>query len=189
MDYPVCIDRVCTEQNATKCNIVRFLKRNFVENVHYNVTKPDKSGQYGGQNIIVYNLTTYAYDLITSSYGMKNKYVPNYKNTEQVQILMSLENQTIGFIASCLQDVVETKRQMYVGKYKVDLAITKHKIVVECDENGHKDRDPLYEKSREQYIMNKGYKFIRFNPNDTHFNLSLVIREILKLVMQSQHTV
>ena len=53
-----------------------------------------------------------------------------------------------------------------------------YKLVIECDENNHDDRDPIQEKNRENYITSLGNKIIRFNPNDSGFDLSTVLREI-----------
>ena len=65
-----------------------------------------------------------------------------------------------------------------MGKYRVDLYFVDHKLVVECDENGHEDRDSLQEQIRENYLKEAGNKLIRFNPNATDFDLSNVLREI-----------
>jgi very-short-patch-repair endonuclease len=75
---------------------------------------------------------------------------------------------------------VEIKRQYQFDKYYVDLYFLKYKLVVECDENGHKDRDYNYEKDREKYITVMGNTFIRFNPNNKLFDLSDVLNEINK---------
>ncbi len=91
---------------------------------------------------------------------------------------MCIENQTIGFIANAYSNVLNVKRQHIMGKYRVDLCFVDHKLVVECDENGHEDRDPLQEQIRENYLKESGNKLIRFNPNATGFDLSNVLREI-----------
>ena len=96
---------------------------------------------------------------------------------------MSLENQTIGFIENSFKDIIKTKRQKIFNNYKVDLYFEDYKLVVEWDENDHLDRDPIKEKERESYILSTGNSIIRYNPNDKLFDLSLVLREIHKFIL------
>jgi very-short-patch-repair endonuclease len=73
---------------------------------------------------------------------------------------------------------VNVKRQFKIGKYKVDLYFIDYKLVVECDEFNHDDRDQNEETIREEYILLHGNKIIRYNPNEKNFDLSNVLREI-----------
>ena len=52
-----------------------------------------------------------------------------------------IENQTIGFIETSYKDVLNVKRQFSIGKYRADLYFIDYKLVVECDEFNHTDRD------------------------------------------------
>ena len=71
------------------------------------------------------------------------------------------------------------KTQKYINGYKIDLYFPDYKLVIECDENDHKDRDPIYEKKRQKYIKKKlDATFIRFNPDDSAFNILGVISKI-----------
>ena len=94
------------------------------------------------------------------------------------------EQSTIGFINKCFVHL-NPFPQYYIFKnkkeyYSIDLYIEKYKLAIECDENNHKDRNPLKEKERTEFIMNKlGCKFIRFNPDDENFDIANVINEIL----------
>ena len=97
---------------------------------------------------------------------------------------MPIETQTIGFIENTYKDSVEMIRQYYIGLYRVDLYFSKYKIVVECDEFGHNDRDPNYELKREQYLISLGNTIIRYNPNESDFNLSNVLRKINNIIIQ-----
>jgi very-short-patch-repair endonuclease len=98
---------------------------------------------------------------------------------------MSLENQTIGFIENSFSGVIKTKRQKSFNKYRVDLYFEDYKLVIECDENDHVDRDLFNEKKREEYILSTGTSIIRYNPNDKNFDLSIVLREIHKFILQN----
>jgi len=163
-----------------KHNLVHHLKKNHRENVHYIVTKtvnPPKKN--GGQNKITFMLTEEAFEIFKNSFNMRNRYIVDV--TQEVKIVkfaMCIETQTIGFIANAYSNVLNVKRQHVMGKYRVDLYFVDHKLVVECDENGHEDRDPLQEQIRENYLKEAGNKLIRFNPNATGFDLSNVLREI-----------
>lgn len=69
-------------------------------------------------------------------------------------------------------------------KYRIDLYFTDLKIAIECDENGHKDRDPDYEKQRQETLEKiLGCKFIRYNPHDSKFNIFTLINEIYTAIM------
>ena len=95
---------------------------------------------------------------------------------------MCIENQTIGFIENSFKDVLDCKRQYCMDKYRVDLYFPLYKLVIECDENNHIDRDVDKEKIREDFILSLGNKIIRYNPNTSDFDLSNVLREIHKII-------
>ena len=163
-----------------KANLVHNLKKNYRENVHYIETKtanPPK--KYGGQNKITIMLTEEAFEIFKNSYNMRNRYIVDVsKDVKCVKFGMCIENQTIGFIANAYSNVLDVKRQHIMGKYRVDLYFVDHKLVVECDENGHEDRDTLQEQIRANYLIDAGNKLIRFNPNACDFDLSDVMRKI-----------
>jgi len=163
-----------------KHNLVHHLKKNYRENVHYIRTKTaNPSKQNGGHNKITFMLTEEAFEIFKNSFNLRNRYIVDVsKEVKIVKFGMCIENQTIGFIANAYSNVLDVKRQHIMGKYRVDLYFVDHKLVVECDENGHEDRDPLQEQIRENYLKEAGNKLIRFNPNATGFDLSNVLREI-----------
>ena len=165
---------------SKKVNMVRHLKKNYRENVHYIETKQVRtSNTHGGNNKIIFMLTEEAFEIFKNSFNMRNRYIVDVSNDVKfVKFGMCIENQTIGFIANAYSNVLNVKRQHVMGKYRVDLCFIDHKLVVECDENGHADRDPLQEQIREDYLKAYGNKIIRFNPNVTDFDLSDVLKEI-----------
>ena len=91
---------------------------------------------------------------------------------------MCIENQTIGFIENAYKNMLNLKRQYIFGKYRVDLYFIDYKLIIECDENNHADRNAEQERIREEYIVSLGNKFIRYNPNTPLFDLSNVLSEI-----------
>lgn len=169
-------------QVARKDNIVRFLKKHFRENVHY--VRKNNIGKRGATTHDYY-VTKSTFELINSSYNLKHRYIPQLHSMKQVNLLMTLENQTIGFICSSFADVISVQRQYRIGNYRVDLCFPDHKLVVECDEDGHSDRDVDFEKARENYIKSKGYQVVRFNPNCNDFDLSIVLRNINQMIFRS----
>ena len=166
--------------SSQKCRLTTHLKKNYRENVHYIETNSANTPKsHGGHNKITVMLTEEAFEIFKNSFNMRNRYIVDVsKEVKIVKFGMCIENQTIGFIANAYSNVLNVKRQHVMGKYRVDLYFVDHKLVVECDENGHADRDPLQEQIRENYLKEAGNKLIRFNPNATGFDLSNVLREI-----------
>lgn len=173
---------------SAKCRLVENLTKNYKENIHYIIerNKNKKQKQYGGQNKINYLLTEDAFELLKNSFNLRNKYIVDLgENIKQINIGMCIENQTIGFISNAYSNMLNVKRQFTIGKYRADLYFVDYKLVIECDENGHIDRDPENEKIRELYITSLGNKIIRFNPNESGFDLSNVLREINSILFVS----
>ena len=164
-----------------KEHIASFTEKNFKEFIHYIKIKNNLK-KHGGNNKIDYMLTEETFTLIKNSYNLKNRYVTKIGNSNHINIIMSLENQTIGFIENSYKDTFKIKRQYSMNKYKVDLYFIKYKLVLECDENNHKDRNPDYEKEREDYILSLGNTIIRFDPNNKLFDLSLILSEVNKIL-------
>lgn len=170
-----------------KCSLTRFLENNFKENIHYIKIKNNMKNNYrGGHNKINYMLTDEAFELVKNTYNLKHRYIQKIGDSKHINIIMSLENQTIGFIENSFKDILKIKRQHAFDKYKVDLYFKKYKLVVECDENNHSNRNFYYEKERENYILSLGNTIIRFDPNDKLFDLSLVLREINKILFSKE---
>ena len=167
--------------SCQKGEIARHLKKNYKENIHYIIenNKHNLIKKNGGQNKIDYLLTKDAFELLKNSYNLRNRYIVNVSdNVKQINLCMCIENQTIGFIENSFKDIFNMKRQFIIGEYRVDLYFIDYKLVVECDEFNHDDRDQIKESIREEYILSLGNKIIRYNPNETKFDLSNVLREI-----------
>ena len=166
-----------------KISLIRNLEKNYRENIHYikyPVTADGKTKkQNGGQNRIVYMLTEEAYELFKNSFNFRIKYLVTA--SEQIQVVkfpMCIEGQTIGFIENAYSGACAMSRQFQIGPYRADLCFTNDKIVVECDEYGHSDRSVAEEVAREEFINNRGYTIIRYNPNKPGFDLSDVLNDI-----------
>ena len=94
---------------------------------------------------------------------------------------LSKEQTTLSRIVNAFK--IENAIPQYpVGKYFLDLYFPDYKIVAECDEFGHVDRDPDKEREREEFV-NKELgidmdSWIRFNPDEADFDISKVIGQI-----------
>ena len=183
------LEELLTIFTSSKQKMIVNLKKNYQENIHYVISKKNnlvnKNGnRHGGHNKLTFMLTEYAFKLFKNSFNLRNKYITTISDTVHVvnSINMCIENQTIGFIWNCFNEVTPIKRQYRMGRYKVDLYFLDYNLVIECDENGHNDRDPHYEKIREDYITALGNIMIRFNPNIEKFDLSNVIKDINKVL-------
>jgi len=173
---------------SKKTNITKHLQKNYKENVHYmmqTITENETKKGWGGQNKKTFLLTEVAFELLKNSYNMRNRYIVNVSDTVTcVNIGMCIENQTIGFIENSFKGVIECRRQYPIGSYRIDLYFPEYHLAVECDEYNHADRDPEYEKIREEYILAQGNQLIRYNPNAPQFDLSNVLRDIHKIIMR-----
>lgn len=74
-------------------------------------------------------------------------------------------------------DNIQIDKQVKCGEYYIDFVVN-DLIAIECDEFGHSDYDKEKELIREQYILNKGYEVIRYNPHKDNL-ISKVIPSIL----------
>lgn len=173
--------------HTKKHALIRNLNKNYKENKHYivkNHIKTNHTNGHGGHNKINYLLTEKTYELFKNSYNLRNKYIVQMSDniTYVNAITMCIENQTIGFIENSLKGKTEMRRQFMFGKYKVDLYFPSYHLIVECDEYGHKDRNPQYEEEREKYLISLGNTMIRYNPNEENFDISNVLQKIHKII-------
>lgn len=187
-DFIKDLDDLIPILKTQKENISHHLIKNYKENIHYIIKKNEPTIHIkGGHNKITYMLTEYSFELLKNSYNFRNRYLLNVsQNIRCVNIGMCIENQTIGFIENSFQGVIDSNRQHIIGIYKVDLYFPEHKLVVECDEYNHIDRNQENEKCREDYIVSLGNTMVRFDPNADRFDLSMVLKEINKIFMSKE---
>jgi hypothetical protein len=78
--------------------------------------------------------------------------------------------------------------QIVVGNRRIDLYFPEHNIALECDENDHKDRDPVDEENRKLLIdAIIEPRWVRYNPNPDAFDIVKVLGEIYTLVRGRIH--
>jgi hypothetical protein len=177
------LDELVCHFKTQKVQLKLHLEKNYRENIHYTKSPlkivNETKKQNGGQNRIVYMLTEEAFELLKNSFNFRTKYVVSA--SEQIQVVkfpMCIEGQTIGFIENVYSGACAMSRQFQIGPYRADLCFTNDKIVVECDEYGHSDRSVAEEVAREEFINDRGYTIIRYNPNKPGFDLSDVLNDI-----------
>jgi len=98
---------------------------------------------------------------------------------------LTKEQQTL----SAITNVFKTEKiedQFKVNRYYLDMYFPDYKIIIECDENGHRDRKPGDERERMD-IVNKildidDSYWIRFNPDEYDFDLSKVIGKVYRKI-------
>lgn len=165
---------------SQKVRIIEFMKKNMKENINYIFIKnTQKKKGRGGSNIHKYYLNKESYELLKNSYNLRSKRIINDEN---INILLPIETRTLNVIINTFQDIFTCETQKHIGKYRCDLCIKEHKIVIECDEFGHKDRDIEYEEARDKYMIDNDYTVIRFNPNVSNFDIISVINVTNKVI-------
>lgn len=116
------LDELLKIFDSQKVRLVEFLKNNFIENIHYIITKAhvDKKLGSGGHNKINYLLTEETYNLVKNSFNLRHRYLTKINdNCNHINLLMSLENQTIGFIENCFKDVYHLRDKKYLVHIKL----------------------------------------------------------------------
>ena len=113
-----------------------------------------------------------------SAQPMKNKEILlkclGYSD-EMINVILGLTNNILSKQHNLYSILINTyydcdiKTEVVIDNYRVDFLLN-NKIIIECDENGHIDRDIEYEKAREQHLKRLGYKIIRYNPDSNEFN-------------------
>jgi very-short-patch-repair endonuclease len=105
-----------------------------------------------------------------------------------------IEHDYIDFIVTTLQGIAECRRQHRVELsgfdmvYKIDLYLPEYGIAIECDETHHKgSSNQVMDLIRQKLIENdKGYEFVRFNPEEKKFDFGKVLNKIFKKVMEDR---
>jgi len=98
----------------------------------------------------------------------------------------------IDIIESALNGIAICKREHRVeltdipGFFKIDLYLPEFKIAIECDETHHESNSNQIKDIIRQGVIEeeKGYKFIRFNPEARNFDFGKVLNQILKIILE-----
>jgi len=97
------------------------------------------------------------------------------------------EIEVVSFIQSFLTGLkIPFEFQKSVDKYRIDLFLPIQKLAIEIDENGHKDRNQMYEQTREETLTTLlSCKFMRINPDDRDFNIALCLSNITRVIIET----
>ena len=77
-------------------------------------------------------------------------------------------------------------RQFPIGSYKVDLYFPAQRVVVECDEHGHKCYNEQQQHCRTTFISQQLMcKWYRFDPYQAGFDIHKTFSDVMQLVYQS----
>ena len=97
------------------------------------------------------------------------------------------EIEIVSFIQSFLTGLkIPFEFQKSVDKYRIDLFLPVQKLAIEIDEKGHKNRNQIYEQTREETITTLlSCKFMRINPDDPEFNIAFCLSDITKIIMEN----
>jgi len=119
--------------------------------------------------------------VIAKESGVKIHNKISFKEIDIVQeLVMFCEHSNINYSYQYRQNI---------NRYSIDFFIHLYNISVEIDENGHKDRDPTYEISRENFIVDRlGCEFIRVNPDSLDFHIGDLIGKINSCVLKKMST-
>jgi very-short-patch-repair endonuclease len=94
----------------------------------------------------------------------------------------SKEQHTLTIIATAFSHLKQ-ETQRSVGKYRVDLYFPDQRIVVECDEHGHKGYSKSQDQDRQQFIEQQlNCTFVRYDPDQEDFNIGEVIHKLLRMI-------
>ena len=134
------------------------------------------------------------YDLYINEQGMHNLVLKsNMSNATDFAKALGIniddhkylfkERETLSCISKAFKGE-DMKEQYTVDGYRIDLYFPTHKLAIECDEFGHKDRDIGYEVTRQNHIETKlGCTFILYNPDTKDFDIFDTINKIYKFIV------
>jgi len=153
----------------------------------------DRLNETNSEDLILNNETKACYinkkglaDLIIKCKTSYNKgFVQMLINRFDLYVRLKIdrkEQKYIGMIKEAFRHE-HMKTQYSVSNYRIDLFFPKYRIAVECDEHGHRDRDPYEEQKREEHIKSKlSCVFLRFNPDIPNFSIFKVINDLIRLM-------
>ncbi len=75
------------------------------------------------------------------------------------------------------------RRQYPIGNFIVDFCCLSNKLIIELDGSGHLSvENRIYDKRRDEYLREQGYKVLRIYNNDMEFDLESVLNKVYSLL-------
>jgi len=85
-------------------------------------------------------------------------------------------------------DGLKFRRQVPIKKYIADFICYEKKLIIELDGSGHlEDKTMKYDKKREEFLTNEGFKVLRFYNTDVFNDIDAVLEEIYRKVSDTPH--
>lgn len=168
---------------SNRNSVEKIVQRNeHLKERKYSVVEPLKAedGKFYNTRLLNKNGIKSIVTLSTVPFHIKRP-ILDFLNVDMVFIKDKSEHKHLKIISDSFIDF-NPQREVNIGSYRVDLLLASLNIVVECDEYGHKYYCQKNEEERENYLKDKGFKVVRFNPNQSNFAIGSVIAEILKLI-------
>ena len=165
------------EKNNLRCNLDKTEYEKFCPSI-YSTIRQNRSSIYLSYNGILKIIkNSRSFDISKSIIFLNNSLIKQLSGVSIIIFKPCKEQQTVQAICEAFPDE-DISTQYTVGPYRVDIYI-KQKVVVECDEYGHRNRNSYNERERVKYIEKaKNCSLIMFNPDDPGFNLYFLIRNI-----------
>jgi len=101
------------------------------------------------------------------------------------------EIEVVSFIQEFLTTLmIPFEFQKTVGAYRVDMYLPHQNLAIEIDEFGHKHRDPVHERRREQSIKQALHcTFLRINPDEENFKMAHCLGKLTKCIFVHSQSV
>jgi very-short-patch-repair endonuclease len=177
------IDDLVDKLSCKKHNLLAVLKREFQDGIDYvHHTSRKSPTASGGRPRGIYFLKESCMRQLMAMYVLTSRRKTSVEefNLDYIKRYLPKEIETLDFVCTALSGVYTCVRQQRLLNYRVDLYFPDQRVVVECDEHGHVDRDQEYERRREQDLKRAlNCTFVRFNPDADDFCLAKLISRIL----------
>ncbi len=164
------------------CLGVRDTKKKYnqyVSDVAYFSFEKNEYGGYFVREYVSYDVMSM---MVFGSNKVKAVNLADYLGIGVPRYTLSKEQETLNVISTVFAGE-EIVCQKNVNGYRIDMYFPQYNIAIECDELGHRDRDPKKEKDREQAIKNAiGCTFVRYDPDSSKFNINVVCNTIFKMI-------
>jgi len=77
------------------------------------------------------------------------------------------------------------RRQHPIGSYIADFVCLEQKLIIELDGGGHCEPDQIeYDKTRDQFLADRGFRIRRYSNRDVLTNLDGVMKDIVETLKE-----
>jgi very-short-patch-repair endonuclease len=179
--------RSCVDDEKLWINLSDLSKLLQIKNVHTSIKNGYEKKSFvvktrGGPQPMMYTTTTGVKRFLSCSRSPRVAEVAAAMNINvHDSIHIKVEQGSIAFIMQAFEGI-ETVRQYIVNDYRIDLYFPKHKLAIECDEEGgHGGYRVSLDLDRQSFIEEQlGCTFLRFRPEEKSFSLPVLLNRIMK---------